>query len=74
VRMAPRHAEALRSLRHIHLEAGRSDEFMLDLGTVAFSRELNALGIDHTLELFAGVHSGNSHRYGPALRALLSSL
>ena len=32
VRMAPRHVDALRGLRHIHLEAGRGDEYMLDLG------------------------------------------
>ncbi len=74
VRMAPRHADALGSLRHIHLEAGRSDEFMLDVGAVAFSSELDALGIEHTLELFAGAHSGNSRRYGPAIRDLLTAI
>ena len=71
VRMVAEHADALRSLRHIHLEAGRSDEYMLDVGVVAFSRELDHLGVAHTLELFAGGHGGNSHRYGPAIRQLL---
>ncbi|HEX3802713.1 MAG TPA: alpha/beta hydrolase-fold protein [Solirubrobacteraceae bacterium] len=74
VRMAPRHADELASLRHIHVEVGRSDEYMLDVGTVAFSRELDALGIAHTLELFSGGHGGNSHRYGPAIRQLLLAI
>jgi len=74
VRMASRHAEALRGLRHIHLAAGRSDEYMLDVGTVAFSRELDALGVAHTLDLHSGGHGGNSHRYGPAIRNLLRAL
>ncbi len=74
VRMAPRYADALRSLRHIHVEAGRSDEYMLDVGAVAFSKELDKLSVRHTLELFDGGHSGTSHRYAPAIRTLLSSL
>lgn len=74
VRMAVRHASELRSLRHIHLEAGRSDEYMLDVGTVAFSRELDALGVRHTLELFDGRHGGIAHRYAPAIRRLLIAL
>src|SRR5579859_49537 len=37
VRMAPRHADALRSLRRIYLDAGDSDEYFLDLGAQAFA-------------------------------------
>ncbi len=74
VRMAPKHADALRSLRYIHVEAGRSDEYMLDVGTVAFSKALEKLSVKHTLELFDGGHSGMSHRYAPAIRTLLASL
>ena len=37
VRMAPEHAEALRSMRRIYLDAGRSDEYYLDLGAQAFA-------------------------------------
>ncbi len=32
VRMAPFHADALRSMRRIYLDAGRGDEYFLDLG------------------------------------------
>ena len=37
VRMAPRHADALRSMRRIYLDAGRGDEYFLDLGAQAFA-------------------------------------
>ena len=74
VRMARRHAQALRGLRHIHLGAGRSDESMLDVGTCAFAHELDRLGVAHTLELFDGGHGGLSRRYPAGLASLLASL
>src|ERR671916_360430 len=58
VRMAPEHADALRSMRRIYLDAGRADEFYLDLGAQAFAAELKRLGVDHSLELFDGKHGG----------------
>ena len=74
VRMAPRHADALRSMRRIYLDAGTSDEWFLDLGAQAFSEELTKLGAEHTLELFQGTHSGFSHRYPGAVRELVAAL
>lgn len=74
VRMAAGHADALRSLRRIHVEAGRSDEYFLDLGAQAFSAELRALGIEHAFELFDGGHGGISHRYPAAIRELIVAL
>jgi enterochelin esterase-like enzyme len=74
VRMARPHADALRSMRRIHLDAGRRDEFFLDLGAQAFSDELTRLGIDHTLELFDGGHDGMAVRYPPAIRELVLAL
>jgi hypothetical protein len=44
VRMARRHADALRSLKAIYLDAGTRDEWFLDLGAEAFRRELEAIG------------------------------
>ena len=35
--MAPAHADALRSMRRIYLNAGRRDEYYLDLGAQAFA-------------------------------------
>ena len=74
VRMAPRQAEALRSMRRIYLDAGRQDEFFLDLGAQAFSAELSKLGVDHSLELFEGTHGGISYRYPGAIRELVMAL
>jgi hypothetical protein len=74
VRMVAGHAEALAAMRHIHLEAGRSDEYYLDLGAAAVSRELAARSIPHTLELFDGRHGGISYRYPGAIRDLVRAL
>jgi S-formylglutathione hydrolase FrmB len=74
VRMAAGHAEALRSLRGIYLDAGRKDEYWLDLGAAAFSAELDALGVEHVLELFDATHSGIEYRYPKALAFLAELL
>jgi hypothetical protein len=74
VRMAPAHADALRSMRRIYLDAGRSDEFFLDLGATAFGAELDKLGVEHTVELFDGKHGGIAWRYPGALRELVLAL
>jgi S-formylglutathione hydrolase FrmB len=74
VRMAAQHGDALRSMRRIYLDAGRSDEWYLDLGAQAFSNELGRLGVPHTLELFDGRHGGISYRYPGAIRELVSAL
>jgi hypothetical protein len=74
VRMAPRHAEALAGMKRIYLDAGKSDEFNLDLGAQAFSKELNKLGVDHTLDLFDGKHGGLTYRYPGAIRELVLAL
>jgi dienelactone hydrolase len=72
--MAPRHADALRSMRRIYLDAGKQDEWFLDLGAQAFSAELDKLGIEHSLELFPGKHGGLTSRYPGAIRELVLAL
>ncbi len=74
VRMAARHADALRSMRRIYLDAGKSDEWYLDLGAQAFAAELEKLGVEHTLELFEGRHGGLTYRYPAAIRELVLAL
>jgi S-formylglutathione hydrolase FrmB len=74
VRMAPAHADALRSMRRIYLDAGRSDEYLLDLGAQAFAQELEKLDVEHTLELFDGAHGGITYRYPGAIRELVLAL
>ncbi len=77
VRMAPKHAEALRSMRGIWIDAGSRDDFYLDLGARAFERELTSLGIGAPIvhfELFEGTHSGTAWRYPTAIGWLAERL
>jgi hypothetical protein len=61
-------------MRRIYLDAGRGDEWFLDLGAQAFAAELAKLGVDHTLELFDGKHGGLTYRYPGAIRQLVTAL
>jgi hypothetical protein len=74
VRMAAGHADQLRSLRGIWLDAGRRDQYWLDLGATAFSAELDALGIEHVFELFDATHSAIEYRYPLGLAFLAKRL
>jgi S-formylglutathione hydrolase FrmB len=74
VRMAAGHADALTSMRRIYLDAGKGDEWYLDLGATAFARELDKIGAEHTLELFDGKHGGMTYRYPGAIRELVLAL
>jgi len=74
VRMIPRHADELRSMRAIWVDAGTRDEWFLDNGAVAVSKELEALGVEHTLELFDAGHMGISYRYPRSLAFLSTAL
>ena len=74
VRMAPAHADALRSMRRIYLDAGKSDEYFLDLGAQAFAAELDKLNVAHTLELFDGTHARLTYRYPGAIRELVLAI
>jgi S-formylglutathione hydrolase FrmB len=75
VRMVERHADALRSLRAIYVDAGKSDEYFLDVGADAFRRELERIGVtDIFFELFEGKHGDIVWRYPIALRYLAERL
>lgn len=70
VRMVERHADALRSMRAVWIDAGRSDEYNLDLGAQAFRDELARIGVEEPVvrfELFDGRHGGVEWRYPLAL-------
>lgn len=70
VRMAPLHAEALRSQRAIWIDAGTRDEWFLDLGAQAFRDALAEIGVDEDVirfELFDGGHHAVEYRMPPAL-------
>jgi S-formylglutathione hydrolase FrmB len=77
VRMVAGHAEDLRGLRAIWIDAGRSDDFFLDLGAAAFRDELTRAGVSDEVvhfELFDGTHSNIEWRYPIALRFLAERL
>ncbi len=66
VRMAPRYAHALGSLRAIWIDAGTRDEYFLDLGAEAFRGALREAGVADEVvrfELFDATHGGIDYRY-----------
>jgi hypothetical protein len=73
--MVEGHADALRDMRAIYIDAGKSDEYYLDLGAEAFRRRLDELGIDdYFFELFDGTHAGIEYRYPLAVKYLAEKL
>ena len=75
VRMVPRHAAALRGLRAIYIDAGKRDEWFLDLGAEAFRRALADIGVtDVYFELFDATHMSIEYRYPLSLRYLAERL
>jgi Putative esterase len=64
VRMVAKHADAMRGMRAIYIDAGRKDEWYLDLGAEAFRRALAEIGVtDVYFELFDATHMGIEYRY-----------
>jgi hypothetical protein len=66
VRMIPRHAAALRSLRAIWIDAGTRDEWFLDVGAEAVRAALLASGVAPErirFELFDATHMAIEYRY-----------
>lgn len=75
VRMVPRHADAMRSLRAIYVDCGKRDEFFLDLGAEAFRAALADLGVEDVhFELFDATHMAIEYRYPLGLRYLAERL
>jgi hypothetical protein len=75
VRMVPKHADGLASMKAIYIDAGTKDEYFLDLGAEAFRRELAAIGVtDVYFELFDAKHGGIEYRYPLALKYLAERL
>jgi enterochelin esterase family protein len=70
VRLAGRHAGALRRLRLLYLDCGTKDEFHLHMGARLFARRLKELGIRHVLEEFDDGHMQITYRYDVSLRRI----
>jgi S-formylglutathione hydrolase FrmB len=70
VRMVAQHAEALRSMRAIWIDAGSRDDYFLDVGAEAFRSELRAIGVPDEVvrfELFDATHAAIDYRYPMSL-------
>ncbi len=77
VRLAAEHRDAVSSLRGAWVEAGRGDEYFLDLAAVALRGALLAAGLpeEHLrFELVDGGHGGQGHRYPVSLAWLVERL
>lgn len=77
VRMVDRYAEQMRSMRAIWIDAGKKDEWFLDLGAEAFHAELKRAGVAEDriyYELFEGTHAAIDYRYPMALAWLAQRL
>lgn len=74
VHLAEKHADSLREMELLYIEAGNADEFGLDIGARVLSKRLTELGIDHILEEFEGGHFNINYRYNYALRAISGTM
>jgi S-formylglutathione hydrolase FrmB len=75
VRMVPKHADAMRGMRAIWIDAGTRDEWYLDLGAEAFRHELADIGVtDAQFELFDATHGAIEYRYPLSLQYLAKRL
>jgi hypothetical protein len=61
-------------MRAIWLDAGKKDEYYLDNGAVAVSKELDAIGVSHSFELFDAGHMSIQYRYPRSLAFLAKAL
>ena len=69
------HADALRSMRRIYLDAGKRDEWYLDLGAQAFAARARASSASSTPSSSSTASTaGSTYRYPGAIRELVLAL
>ncbi len=74
VHLVARHAEALRSLRLIYLDAGTRDEFNLQFGARIFADKLRRHGIACRHEEFDDSHLNIPYRFDVSLAAISDAM
>ena len=77
VRLAASRGDALRQARAIWIDAGRNDEYRLDLAAVAFHEAVRAAGVSDEVvrfELHEGTHRGTNWRHSLSLAFLAERL
>ena len=73
----PEGAEIMRNMEAVWIDSGRSDEYYLELGALAFHGEVGAAGTPAErvhFELFRGTHRGLTWRYPLSLAFLVGRL
>jgi hypothetical protein len=74
VRLAQRRGDAIRELRAVFLDCGKSDEFRLYVGARILAERLRALGVNVHHEEFEDTHMSIEYRYDVSLPFLWNAL
>ena len=74
VHIAEMYAENLKSLKLLYIDAGKKDEFALDLGAKILSSKLNELKIPHIHEEFDDGHFNISYRQNRSLELISKNI
>ena len=75
VRMVAKNADTMHAMRAIYIDAGKKDEWFLDVGADAFRRELDKIGVtDYFFEIFDAGHMSIGYRYPIAVKYLAERL
>jgi enterochelin esterase family protein len=72
--LAETHADALRAMKLVFIDAGTRDEHNLDLGARILVQRLRALGVACTHEEFDDGHRGTAYRYDVSLPKLAAAI
>ena len=74
IEMVATHAEALRGMKLLYVDAGTRDEHNLDLGARIFVKRLRSLGIACEHQEFDDGHRGTAYRYDVSLPKLAAAI
>ncbi len=74
IEMIPAHADALRSMKAIFIDAGSKDEWKLHLGARIICSRLDALGVPYVHEEYDDGHMGVVYRYDRSLVILAKAI
>jgi enterochelin esterase family protein len=72
--LVDRHADALRAMKLVYLDAGTRDEHNLDLGARILVKRLRALGIPCEHEEFDDGHRATAYRYDVSLPKIAAAI
>jgi enterochelin esterase family protein len=74
IELAAKHADALRAMKLVYLDAGTRDEHALDLGARILAARLAAMGVAFRHEEFDDGHRNTAYRYDVSLPLLASAI